>query len=354
MKRLSYAVLFQALESQTELMQQLKGSDIWREQNGDQDHEFADIMVSEGVTPPTKSDGVFTGDQNSFWHTLHFKLLVPALVKMSQRLHERGLDDITFDLNEAENFFSPLPDVAAHLKEENRRRHTWPAMIETLPDDHQDLSADLREALDNEIKDPPDNTLTGRLLQSYYACKTGDFEGYGLPEQIPQYLDGGKFDLFERTKLYAMTYLDLCPLPQNESGGVKESLTATDMLATYGWFAKPYVVEMVKPNMEGAAATVSHEMTNFFDDVFFLSDAEIDLRYFDVPEQVCNDLAQNDEAYDRVVLFADMMQEKGDADGAYALDQVINVLWDDGEGATPENLYAVGNPNDGEQFEPVG
>lgn len=353
MKRLSYAVLFQALESQTELMQQLKGSDIWRKQNGEQDEELVEILVSEGVTPPTKSDGAFTGDQNSFWHTLHFKLLVPALVKMSQHVQDQGLDDITFDINEAERFFSPLPDIAAHIKEAHRKRHTWPALIEMLPDNHEELSAELRKALENEIKDPPNNTLTGRLLQSYYACKTGDFEGFGLPEQIPEYLEGGKFDLFERTQLYAVTYLDLCPLPQNENGEVEETLTAKDILATYGWFAKPYVVEMVKPNLEGAAATVSHEMTEFFDHVFFQSGAEIDLRYFDVPEQVQEELSQSDEAYERAVLFADMMQDNGNTDGAYALDQVINVLWDDEDDTTLESLFAAEEPSDEGQFDPV-
>lgn len=328
--QLSFKETFQALRIQTRAIERLTHTNAWRRptrQGGIDDP----TLTSECVTPPSKPNGAFTGKKGNVWYTLHFQLIIPALRNLQNRAETSNyIGNISFTHTEVTAFFGAFDQLQGHAEQINEWADRIPEILRNLPETPEDLNSDLKALLDAEISTPAANHLVGRLLQSYYACKFNSYGGFGLPEETSEYLKGGD-NLFERNKTYTLSYLKKCPII-NEDGTISSQISANQILALYRWFSNQNVVEMVRPNLEGAAAEASIQLSMFLETLYDESKGKVDFRHFDVPPQVLESLQSNEEALARFGRMSALIAGIGEDN-----QPLLNIIW------SPEQIERSGD-----------
>jgi hypothetical protein len=147
------------------------------------------------------------------------------------------------------------------------------------------------------------------------------------------YLNATKH-LFERNKTYTLSYLKKCPII-NEDGTISSQISANQILALYRWFSNQNVVEMVRPNLEGAAAEASIQLSMFLETLYDESKGKVDFRHFDVPPQVLESLQSNEEALARFGRMSALIAGIGEDN-----QPLLNIIW------SPEQIERSWGCND--------
>lgn len=336
--KISIRTLASALDTQTEVIRLATAIDEWRQDTGAPN--LLDIdpsLVAERPSPPSKFNGMNTGDYNSVWRMLHFDMLMPALEQMVDKAEKDDrMSRLIIDSTSApkHSFIDAILNHAEQLK-------TLPEkignIVRNLPENSKDLPKDLQKFLDGERKEMPENNVLGRVIQAHYAVKTGDYTAYGMPEEAEAYLEGGKKDLSSRTQGYFGKMFLECPLLDSD-GDVLDQISANDLLKTYMWLSKPAVVEMVRPNLQGAASLVAADLVMFLDE---LRDYGIDITEFDVPEHTFERLHSDDDLLHRTakpLLITEKIRnnQKHSSDN---LGEVASMLWPDTIDAACNAVY---------------
>ena len=323
--QLSFQDVFQALSTLTDALPTITGVDIWRRATNEPNLAQVDpSLLDECVTPPSKREGIFTGKKGTVWDTLHFVILLPALQQLASRSETDELNSFELDEDQAIQAFGAF----AHLKRHIAQYHEWedrlPDILDNLPPEPSNLDPELRRFFEGEIKEQPDNHIVGRLLQAYYIQTNRRYRLNGAPRRMAPYLENSK-GLFDRTQRYVMNRLQSCPLPVDSSGRVPDIISASDLLKTYSWFSCPTVVEMVLPNLKGAAAKAAISLSAFLEDINMQTGQ--DLRDFDVDFKTMQSLQNNKELlwrFEKVTLILDALNKRQAGD---ALDKINCKIW---------------------------
>ncbi|MEM8833460.1 MAG: hypothetical protein AAGB32_02855 [Pseudomonadota bacterium] len=298
--QISFRQAFAALSTQTAIAQSLAGVDSYRRPLP-AGHDFGcPVPASERVSPLSKLRHTFSGDEDSVWHTLHFKLINPAIWDLSRRAKEAKLSDLKFNHEEASKYIRAFPDLRAHLQQLHVWRNRTEPILENLREDPEMLSPELASLLAAEIPEVPANHIVGRLLQTYYAVQTGDFARFGIPVESENYFDEEgaeeRNNMHVRMRAYVLEELQKCPLPTDDKGQIVDEISGMDILEFYRWLASTRVVEFVLPDFQGAAEVVANDLVAFLDDI---SDT-IDLRSFTVREKMQKELRADEDLLRRV------------------------------------------------------
>lgn len=290
--------VFNAISLTMLLIEHGRGVNAWRQQTKKgllpPDH----ILRDEGTAPPSKPEGVHTGEKGNIWHSLHMVILIPALHRLKDHSDNDKLKGRFLTPEKTREYIGHFDVLKAHIQQHHEHRET---IIELqnydFPDDPDDLPPNLKAFLDGERNNGGNvennaNHLIGRIIQAYYAHKTGDYPGFGLPPEAKAYFESkGGLDLFQRTLIYARDWVSKCPLD-------KDSTSLADALKFYSWLANPAVVEMITPKFTGAASAAGEKLSNLVD--FIHEETDIDLRQIVLTPTAAQQLRKNPTLLERI------------------------------------------------------
>lgn len=264
---LTFREIAEAVQSLTTALPFITGYDLWREPTGQP--FLADItpeMSKHGVVPHTKPEGNNVGTPDGLWFRLHMQLLLPAIHSISQQAGEtQALENFALDLEEAQAYFGPLSQLIRHIKD--RAAYTHESLREAI-ENIDPCSKRLDHSQPLARPSPKTNeTMMGRLILAKLASQETTPErvrAFGFPPNTLKYLKGGKADIFKRISNYFLHEVPHCPIYDWINSG-ETHITAQQMFALYAWFARPEIVEMVQPNLQGAAQKTAGEIADFLD-----------------------------------------------------------------------------------------
>lgn len=282
------------------------GIDPWRRQSHEgKIKEINHPLSKERTVPPSKINGVNTGDKKSLWHYFHVNILMPGLDRLADYRNIDQLRRITLSHEEAEAFIHEFPTVCAHIQQHTEFKDEINNFDpSSLPENPEDLSEEDKAFLTNEIEHGH-NHLYGRLLQIHYAHKFRSYSEYGLPEETGNYFKGGKKDIVERTIKYAQERVHKCPLISQETGEVLNPIPLGDLIAYYAWLNNIYTVEMITPEYTGAATIAARKLCSLLD--FTADTTDLDLRMIDVPHKVAQKLQKDKSLLERINAMTDFL-----------------------------------------------
>ena len=269
--RIPLRTVFNALNLTMLLIEHGVGINVWRQKTKKGLLPANHILRDEGTVPTSKPGGNNTGKQGNIWHSLHMIILIPTLHRLKKHARNDTLKKYALTTAQARDYIGHFGTLKAHIQQHFENHRTIEGFQRySFPEDPSDLPENLKRLLDNEIQHNA-NHLVGRIVQAYYANKTGDYQKFGLPIESKAYFESSKkgTDLFERTLVYARDWVSNCPLHDEET-------SLATALQFYSWLANPAIVEMITPKFTGAASAAGKKLSGLVD--FIYEETAIDLR----------------------------------------------------------------------------
>ena len=285
--------VFNAISLTMLLIEHGVGVNAWRQKTKKGLLPRGHILQDEGTVPTSKPEGNNTGEIGNIWHSLHMIILIPVLRRLKDHARNNTLKKYTLTTAQARDYIGHFDILKAHIQQHFENHRTIEGFQRySFPDDPSDLPENLKKLLDDEIQDNA-NHLVGRIIQAYYANKTGDYQKFGLPIEAKAYFESSKrgLDLFERTLIYARDWVSSCPLHDEET-------SLATALQFYSWLSNPAIVEMVTPKFTGAASAAGQKLSALVD--FIYEETEIDLRDIVLTPKKAQKLRENATLLDRL------------------------------------------------------
>ncbi len=275
----SLSEAFHALQVLT-MCRPFTGLDEWRQQAGGAGHGVFDPALAAMLAkqPPSKAG---TLAQPSLWTALHFSIALPVLFWTIRKYSEDPLTaGLQLSEERAARSFPAFMPIAAHYVEHRRLAGTvgtapdaaaWRALLDrhiqfpitSVGEALQALPSPLQKAAKDAVQG--DVSLAGRIVLAYLVEHGVAAAALGIDNRVKPYIepigDGPRQSFFERLCAAYAELPQLAPFLDDYDGC---SVRLDAFLGLVSWYGRPHVVEMVVPNMSGAAAHAARALIALF------------------------------------------------------------------------------------------
>ena len=279
------------------------------------------LLRSEGTFPHSKPTGHNRGDKNGIWNQIHMVILIPAIRNFENLSRDKKLESQFLEEDKAKEYIFHLDTLRTHIAQHKECKKALENIQKNgLPESVDDLPTVYKQLLGNEVQSNA-NHLLGRVIQAFYANKTGDYEGFGLPPEAKGYFEGGKYNVFERTLIYATQEITRNPLyPDIEIKSLSQGLRY------YAWLSCPSVVEMITPKFTGAASQAAGNLNLFLD--FIHDKTGVDIRNATPCNNTVQQLRENKHLLMRLNLMEQFFTDHANAPEIAALNLDLTPIAD--------------------------